>query len=93
MWRVFLLLPFLLLLGAKPVPVSHLLGWDYAAPAAGWIMEQCVQTGQRCPMRDLAAMDGTTRTLEVMGLEHNKRYCWRVRLSDTGQSSNLVCSG
>jgi hypothetical protein len=92
MWRLFLLLP-LILLGAKPVPVAHLLGWDYAAVAPGWVMAQCTQSRHDCPMHDIAAMDGETRTLEVTGLDGKKTFCWQVRRSDTGQASNIVCSG
>jgi hypothetical protein len=92
MRRFVLLLP-LLLLGAKPVPVSHLLGWDYALTAPGWVVAQCTQSRQGCPMHDIAAMDGATRTLEVTGLDRKKDFCWQVRLSDTGQVSNIVCSG
>jgi hypothetical protein len=92
MWRVFLVLP-LVLLGAKPVPVSHLLGWSYAAVAPGWVVDQCTNTRQGCPMQPIAALDGAARTWEVVGLDQKKSYCWRVRVSTTGQASNMVCSG
>jgi len=91
MRRMLWLLP-LLLLGAKPLPVTHLLGWDYAAAAPGFVVAQCTKTRQGCIMQDIAAMDGATRTLEVTGLDGKKNYCWRVRLSNTGQASNIVCS-
>jgi hypothetical protein len=91
MWRLVILVP-LLLLGAKPVPVSHLLGWNYAAVAPGWVVAQCTKSHQSCPMHDIAAMDGATRTVEITGLDGKKDFCWQVRRSDTGQLSNIVCS-
>lgn len=82
--------------GSPPTPpplVSHVLAWEYAAPAEGFTVHQCEAGTQVCPpVLQVAAVAGDVDTIELGGLSSLQRYCWLVRLTPTGQPSNTVCT-
>jgi hypothetical protein len=97
-WLVIIL--FVLFLGglalAAPKPVSHTLGWDYAAPATSFVLEQCTNTRSGCPMQVAATLDGGLRRVDIGGLDRRQSYCWRMKAVRTGGGetpySNIVCT-
>jgi hypothetical protein len=72
--------------------VMYLLSWDYALPAPHFAVYQCRKLGPHCPMQHVVTVDGAAREVALGPFTAHKNYCWEVRIPETGQASNRVCS-
>lgn len=70
--------------------VTCTLEWSYDTVAASFMLEQCVNDRHGCNFAVVQTIDGHARVYTVVGLDKNKRYCWRISTGAT--VSNQVCS-